>query len=57
MNFTTKNLAICLVVSKRSKVILTIAVIGAAKRTPIIPHIMPQKINDKIIVIGCKPNA
>ena len=34
-----------------------IAVRGAASKTPIIPHIIPQKIKDKIIVIGCNPNA
>ena len=37
--------------------ILIIAVIGAANNTPIMPHIIPQKISDKIIVIGCRPKA
>ena len=32
-----------------SKLTLMIAVRGAASKTPIIPHIMPQKIKDKII--------
>ena len=31
------------------------AVSGAANKTPINPQIIPQKINDKIMVIGCKP--
>ena len=43
--------------SNLSNVTRIIAVSGAAKRTPIIPHIIPQKINDKIIVIGCNPKA
>ena len=34
-----------------------IAVRGAASRTPIIPHIIPQKIKDRMIVIGCNPKA
>ena len=51
----SNNLAICLVVSNLSKEILIIAVRGAAKRTPINPQIIPQKIKDKIIVIGCNP--
>ena len=37
--------------------ILIIAVIGAANKTPIIPQIIPQKIKDKIMVIGCKPKV
>ena len=45
------------VVSNFSNEIFTIAVIGAANKTPIIPQIIPQKINDRITVIGCKPNA
>ncbi len=36
---------------------LIIAVRGAAKRTPIMPQIIPQKIKDKIIVIGWRPKA
>ena len=53
----SNNLAICLVESNLSKLTLMIAVRGAASKTPIIPHIMPQKIKDKIIVIGCNPKA
>ena len=34
-----------------------IAVSGAANKTPIMPHIIPQKIKDNIIVIGCNPKA
>ncbi len=41
--------------TKNSNEILMIAVKGAARRTPIKPQIIPQKIKDKIIVIGCKP--
>ena len=44
-----------MVVSNLSNVILIIAVKGAARRTPINPQIIPQKIKDKIIVIGCNP--
>ena len=43
--------------SNFSKEILIIAVKGAASKTPIMPQIIPQKIRDKIIVIGCKPKA
>ena len=39
------------------KEIFIIAVIGAAKKTPIIPQIIPQNIKDRIIVMGCKPKA
>jgi len=46
-----------LVVSNFSNEILIIAVIGAANKTPIIPHIIPQNINDNIIVIGWRPNV
>ena len=51
-NFPSNILAIGLVVSDCSKEILIIAVIGAASKTPITPHNMPQKIKDKIIVTG-----
>ena len=44
-----------MVVSNLSNEILMIAVKGAARRTPIKPQIIPQKIKDKIIVIGCNP--
>ena len=40
------------VVSNFSKEIFIIAVIGAAKKTPTIPHKIPQKIKDNIIVTG-----
>ena len=46
-----------LVVSNFSKEILIIAVKGAASKTPIMPQIIPQKIKDRITVIGCKPSA
>ena len=53
----SNTLAICFVVSNLSKDILTIAVIGAANNTPIIPQIIPQKIKDKITVIGWSPKT
>ena len=53
----SNNLAICLVESNLSKLTLMIAVRGAASKTPIITHIIPQKIKDKIIVIWCNPKA
>ena len=51
----SNNLAICFVVLNLSNVILIIAVNGAASNTPIKPQIIPQNINDKIIVIGWRP--
>ena len=45
------------VVSNFSKLIFIIAVIGAANKTPIMPHNIPQKIKDKIIVTGCSFKA
>ena len=55
--FPSNNLAKGSVVSNFSNEIFTIAVIGAANKTPIIPHIIPQKISDSIIVIGWRPNV
>ena len=57
MYFPSSNLAICFVDSNLSNVTRIIAVSGVAKRTPNYSHIIPQKINDKIIVIGCNPKA
>ena len=53
----SSNRAIGLVVVNCSKDIFIIAVIGAANRTPIIPHNNPQKISAKTIVTGCKLRA
>ena len=46
-----------LVVSDWSKLILIIAVKGAANNIPVIPQSIPQKINARIMVTGCNPNA
>ena len=40
------------VVLNLPKLIFTIAVMGAANNTPIKPQIIPQKIKDKITVMG-----
>ena len=53
----SSNLAKDLVVSNCSKDIFIIAVTGAARKTPVTPHSIPQKISDTIIVTGCNLKA
>ena len=41
----------------RSKIIRSVAVIGAASNMPMIPHVTPQKISASKITIGCSPRC
>ena len=49
--------AIGFVVLNCSNEIFIIAVNGAANSIPVTPHSIHQKINAKIMVTGCNPNA